>query len=289
LRFDFSHFAAVGPAELAEIEQQVNEEILKNLELRTDILHIDDALASGALAFFGDKYPEVNVRVVTIADTSSRTSYSKELCGGTHVLRTGEIGVFKIVGEQSTAAGVRRIEAISGDRALAQFQRALTTLRAAASLLSTSEEEVLAALELQIEQVRHLERQLEKSKRQAAGSHAQDLLEGVREVKGVRFLAAQLEGVDRESLRQMVDTLRQKLGSGVVVLASSEEGKVSLIAGVTKDLTSRLHAGKIVQELAKLMGGSGGGRADLAEAGGKDTSVIEKAIGNVYPLLDRLL
>ena len=147
LRFDFSHFAAVDPSELAEIEQQVNEEILKNLELRTDIMNIDDALASGALAFFGDKYPEANVRVVTIPDAASpRGFYSKELCGGTHVVRTGEIGVFKIISEQSTAAGVRRIEAISGDRALAEYQRALTTLRDAAALLNTSEDGVVDAI-----------------------------------------------------------------------------------------------------------------------------------------------
>jgi alanyl-tRNA synthetase len=290
LRFDFSHFAAVDPSELAEIEQQVNEEILRNLEVTTDITNIDDALASGALAFFGDKYPEANVRVVTIPDLSApRGFYSKELCGGTHVHRIGQIGVFKIISEQSTAAGVRRIEAISGDRALAEYQRALTTLRSAASLLNTSEEEVTAAIERQIDQIKQLERQLEGLKRKAAGSQAQGLLDDVREVKGVRVLAAKVENSDREALRQMVDTLRQKLGSGVVVLASADDGKVALITAVTKDLIPKLHAGKIVQELAKMVGGSGGGRPDLAEAGGKDTSAIESALRNVYPLLDRLL
>jgi alanyl-tRNA synthetase len=290
LRFDFSHFAAVDPSELAEIEQQVNEEILRNLSVTTDITNIDDALASGALAFFGDKYPEANVRVVTIPDlTAPRGFYSKELCGGTHVHHTGEIGVFKIVSEQSTAAGVRRIEAITGDRALAEYQRALTTLRGAASLLNTSEEDLTAAIERQLEQIKQLERQLEGLKRKAAGSQAQGLLDEVREVKGVRVVAAQVQNADREALRQMADTLRQKLGSGVVVLASAEDGKVALITAVTKDLIPRLHAGKIVQELAKMVGGSGGGRPDLAEAGGKDTSAIESTLGNVYPLLDRLL
>jgi alanyl-tRNA synthetase len=290
LRFDFSHFAAVDPSELAEIEQQVNEEILRNLSVTTDITNIDDALASGALAFFGDKYPEANVRVVTIPDlTAPRGFYSKELCGGTHVHHTGEIGVFKIVSEQSTAAGVRRIEAITGDRALAEYQRALTTLRGAASLLNTSEEDLTAAIERQLDQIKQLERQLEGLKRKAAGSQAQGLLDEVREVKGVRVVAAQVQNADREALRQMADTLRQKLGSGVVVLASAEDGKVALITAVTKDLIPRLHAGKIVQELAKMVGGSGGGRPDLAEAGGKDTSAIESTLGNVYPLLDRLL
>jgi len=290
LRFDFSHFAAVDPVELAEIEQQVNEEILKNLEMRTDIMNIDDALASGALAFFGDKYPEANVRVVTIPDAASpRGFYSKELCGGTHVRRTGEIGVFKILAEQSAAAGVRRIEAISGDRALADYQRALTTLRSAAGMLNTSEDGLIEAISRQIDSIKALEKQLEGFKRKAAGSQAGDLLSEAKDVKGVKVLAAQVNGFDREALRQMVDSLRQKLGSGVVVLASAEDGKVALITAVTKDLIPKLHAGKIVQELAKLVGGSGGGRPDLAEAGGKDTSGIENALRSIYPLLDRLL
>jgi alanyl-tRNA synthetase len=290
LRFDFSHFAAVDSVELTEIEQQVNEEVLKDLEMRTDLMNIDDALASGALAFFGDKYPEANVRVVTIPDAAApRGFYSKELCGGTHVRRTGEIGVFKILSEQSAAAGVRRIEAISGDRALQDYQRALTTLRSAASLLNTSEDGLIDAISRQIDAIKALEKQLEGLKRKAAGSQAGDLLSEAKEVKGVRVLAARVNGFDREALRQMVDALRQKLGSGVVFLASAEDGKVSLITAVTKDLIPRLHAGKIVQELAKLVGGSGGGRPDLAEAGGKDTSGIENALQSIYPLLDRLL
>ena len=290
LRFDFSHFAAVDSSELAEIEQQVNEEIWKNLEMRTDIMNIDEALASGALAFFGDKYPESNVRVVTIPDAdSSRGFYSKELCGGTHVSRTGAIGVFKVLREESTAAGVRRIEAISGDRALAEYQKSLATLRSVAGMLNSGEGEVVAALERQFESVRQLEKQLEALKRRAAGSIADELLEDVRLVKEVRFIAAKVDGFGRESLRQLVDSLRQKLGSGVVVLATSEDGKVALITAVTKDLTPRVHAGKLVQELAKFVGGSGGGRPDLGEAGGKDTSGIENALGQVYPLLDRLL
>jgi alanyl-tRNA synthetase len=290
LRFDFSHFAPVDPSELAEIEQQVNEKILKNLETRTDIMNIDDALASGALAFFGDKYPEANVRVVTIPDSASpRGFYSKELCGGTHVARTGEIGLFKIVAEQSTAAGVRRIEAISGDRGLVEYQRALTTLRDAAALLNTSEDSLIDAISRQLESAKQLERQLEAMRRKAAGSQAQDLLDSARKIKDVPVVAARVSGFDRDNLRQMVDTLRQKMGSGVVVLGTADDGKVALIAGVTKDLIPKLHAGKIVQEVAKFVGGSGGGRPDLAEAGGKDTSAIDAALSSVYPLLDRLL
>jgi alanyl-tRNA synthetase len=290
LRFDFSHFAQVDPSELAEIEQQVNEEIVRDLQTQTDIMNIDDALASGAIAFFGDKYPEHNVRVVSIPEAAApRGFYSKELCGGTHVHRTGEIGMFKILSEGSVAAGVRRIEAITGDRALSEYQKAISTLRSLAGMLNASEEEVVAALERKFEETRQLEKQLDASKRKAAGSIATDLVEQAKTVKGVRLIAAKVDGFDREALRQLVDVLRQKIGSGAIVLASAEDGKVSLIAAVTKDLNPQLHAGKIVQELAKLVGGSGGGRPDLAEAGGKDTSGIQNALDQVVPLLDRAL
>jgi alanyl-tRNA synthetase len=290
LRFDFSHFAQVDPSELAEIEQQVNEEIVRDLQMQTDIMNIDAALASGAIAFFGDKYPEHNVRVVTVPDASiPRGFYSKELCGGTHVVRTGEIGVFKILSEGSVAAGVRRIEAITGDRALSEYQKAISTLRSVAGMLNASEDEVIAALERKFEETKQLEKQLEASKRKAAGSIATDLVEQAKTVKDVRLIAAKVEGFDRDALRQLVDVLRQKIGSGVIVLASPDDSKVTLIAAVTKDLNPKLHAGKIVQELAKLVGGSGGGRPDLAEAGGKDTSGIQNALDQVVPILDRTL
>jgi len=290
LRFDFSHFAQLAPEELQEIELQVNEEILRDLPLQTDIMNIDDALASGALAFFGDKYPEQNVRVVTIGDAAyPRGFYSKELCGGTHVARTGEIGVFKISMEQSVAAGVRRIEAMTGDAALAQYQQALGTLRTLAGMLNIGEDKVLEAVEKLTQTTKQLEKQLEGLKRKSAVSMADSLLEGARTVKDVRVVAARVPGFDREALRQLADGLRQKMGSGVVFLAAGEDGKVSLITAVTKDLTNRLHAGKIVQELAKLVGGSGGGRPDLAEAGGKDVAGIETAIAQVCPLVERML
>jgi len=290
LRFDFSHFAAVDASELTEIEQQVNEEILKNLEMRTDIMNIDEALASGALAFFGDKYPEANVRVVTLPDSASpRGFYSKELCGGTHVVRTGEIGVFKILSESSTAAGVRRIEAISGDRALAEYQKALATLRDAAALLGANEDGVLEAISRQIEATRSLEKQMKSLQAKNFSSQSGDLMQNVRNIKGIKVLASEVPGAGRDGLRQLVDALRPKLGSGVIVLGSAEDGKVALITAVTKDLTSKLHAGKIVQELAKMVGGSGGGRPDLAEAGGKDTSALNSTIGQVTALIDRLL
>ena len=290
LRFDFTHFAAIDPAELRDIEQQVNDEILLNNELQTNIMPLDDALASGALAFFGDRYPEQNVRVVTIPDAAApRGFYSKELCGGTHVRRTGDIGVFKIAVEQSAAAGVRRIEAITGTGALADYQRAQQTLREMSGRLGVNEDNLAAAVERLEQTQKQLEKQLETSMRKSALSRLDDLASQARTIKGVKVISAQLEGVDREAMRQLVDSLRQKLGSGVVVLGTTDDGKVALLAGVTKDLIPKLHAGKIIQATAKEVGGSGGGRPDLAEAGGKDTSALKTALDHVYPLIDQLL
>jgi alanyl-tRNA synthetase len=290
LRFDFSHFAAIDPAELHDIEQQVNDEIWLNSALETNIMPLDDALASGALAFFGDRYPEHNVRVVTIPDPSApRGFYSKELCGGTHVRRTGEIGVFKIAVEQSAAAGVRRIEAITGAAALADYQRAQQLLRDISGRLGVNEENLAAAIERTEQTQKQLEKQLEAMKRKGALSKSDDLESQARTIKGVKVISAEIEGVDREGMRQLVDTLRQKLGSGVVVLGTAQDGKVALLAGITKDLTSKLHAGRLIQEIAKEVGGSGGGRPDLAEAGGKDTSALKSALDHVYPLIDQLL
>jgi alanyl-tRNA synthetase len=290
LRFDFSHFAAIDPAELRDIEQQVNDEILLNSEIQTNITTLDDALASGALAFFGDRYPEQNVRVVTIPDPSApRGFYSKELCGGTHVRRTGDIGVFKIVVEQSAAAGVRRIEAITGAAALADYQRAQELLREISARMGVNDENLAAAIERTAQTQKQLEKQLEAAKRKGALSKLDELVAQARTIKGVKVISAELEGVDREAMRQLVDSLRQKLGSGVVVLGTVEDGKVALLAGITKDLTSKLHAGKMIQGIAKEVGGSGGGRPDLAEAGGKDTFALKSALARVYPLVDQLL
>jgi alanyl-tRNA synthetase len=290
LRFDFSHFAAIDAAELRDIEQQVNDEILLNSEMQTDITTIDEALASGALAFFGDRYPEQNVRVVTIPDPAApRGFYSKELCGGTHVRRTGDIGVFKIAMEQSTAAGVRRIEALTGASALADYQQARQLLGDLAVRMGVGEENLAAAIERAEQTQRQLEKQLESLKHKDAFSKLDDLVAQSRTIKGVKVIVAQLESVDRDTMRQLVDSLRQKIGSGVVVLGTAEDGKVALLAGVTKDLTSKLHAGKIIQATAKEVGGSGGGRPDLAEAGGKDTSKLKTALDLVYPLIEQML
>ena len=290
LRFDFSHFAHVDAEELKDIEQQVNDEIRHNTEIGTEITSLDNALASGALAFFGDKYPEANVRVVTIPDERApRGFYSKELCGGTHVHRIGDIGVLKIVSEGSVAAGVRRIEAVTGIGALEHYERQAQILSQVASRLNTSEDTVLATVEKLSATVKQLEKELEGQKRKGALGQMDQLASQVQTIKGVKLIAAELAGTDKESLRQLVDSLRQKLGSGVVVLGTIHEDKVALIAGVTKDLTAKVHAGKLIQALAKLVGGSGGGRPDLAEAGGKDTSALKSALSTIPGYLEPLL
>jgi alanyl-tRNA synthetase len=290
LRFDFSHFAHVDPEELRDIEQQVNDEIRHNTQIETEITSLDNALASGALAFFGDKYPEANVRVVTIPDERApRGFYSKELCGGTHVHRIGDIGVLKIVSEGSVAAGVRRIEAVTGIGALEHYEKQAQILSQVASRLNTSEDSVLATVEKLCNTVKQLEKELEGQKRKGALGQLDQLADQVQTIKGVKLIAAEVSGTDKESLRQLVDSLRQKLGSGVVALGTVEDGKVALIAGVTKDLTAKVHAGKLIQALAKMVGGSGGGRPDLAEAGGKDTSALKSTLSTIPALLEPLL
>jgi alanyl-tRNA synthetase len=290
LRFDFSHFAPVDAEELREIEQQVNEEVRLNTELETNVTSLDDALASGALAFFGDKYPEHNVRVVTIPDPHApRGFYSKELCGGTHVKRVGDIGVVKIVSEESVAAGVRRIEAVTGIGALEHFQHQAHVLASVAKQLNVGEDAVLATVEKLTLTTRQLEKQLADQRRKGALTQLDELVAKAQTIKGIKVVVGQVEGLDRDAIRQLVDSLRQKLGSGVVVLGQAEDGKVALIAGVTKDLTAKVHAGKVIQTLAKQVGGTGGGRPDLAEAGGKDTAALNSTLGGVPALLEPLL
>ena len=278
LRFDFSHFAHVGAEELGDIEQQVNDEIRLNTQVETSVTSL------------GDKYPESNVRVVTIPDPRSpRGFYSKELCGGTHVERVGDIGVLKIVGEESVAAGVRRIEAVTGIGALEHYQRRAQTLRQLASQLNVGEDAVLAQVEKLSETVKQLEKDLEAQKRKGALGQLDELAARVQLIKGIKVIAEEVQNVDRDGLRQLVDSLRQKLGSGVVALGTPENGKVALIAGVTKDLTVKIHAGKLIGALAEKLGGKGGGRPDLAEAGGKDTAGLKRALQTVPSLIETWL
>jgi alanyl-tRNA synthetase len=290
LRFDFSHFAHVDSEELRDIEQQVNDEIRHNTQIETDIMSLDNALASGALAFFGDKYPDANVRVVTIPDERApRGFYSKELCGGTHVHHIGDIGVLKIVSEESVAAGVRRIEAVTGTAALEHYQHQAEILRKLASQLNVGEDAILAQVEKLSATAKQLEKELEAQKRKGALGQLDELASKAQTIKGVKVIAAEVASVDRDSFRQLVDSLRQKLGSGVVALGMADDGIVALIAGVTKDLTSKVHAGKLMQALAAKVGGKGGGRPDLAEAGGKDTSALKSALESVPGLVEPLL
>jgi alanyl-tRNA synthetase len=290
LRFDFTHFAPVDAEELRDIEQQVNDEIRLNTGVGTGVMSLEEALNSGALAFFGDKYPESNVRVVTIADPRApRGFYSKELCGGTHVHRIGDIGVLKLVNEESVAAGVRRIEAVTGIGALQHYQHQSQLLRDVAGRLNVAEDAVLASIDKLTHTVKQLEKELGEARRKDAMSQLDELFAKAQTVKGVRVVAGEVDNVDRDGLRQLVDSLRQKLGSGVVALGTPEDGKVALIAGVTKDLTSKIHAGKLIQALARQVGGSGGGRPDLAEAGGKDTSALKTALESVPSLVEALL
>ena len=290
LRFDFSHFAPVGSEELHDLEQQVNEEIRLNTQIETGIMSLEEALNSGALAFFGDKYPESNVRVVTMSDPRApRGFYSKELCGGTHVGRIGDIGVLKIVSEESVAAGVRRIEAVTGVGALEHYQHQAQTLRELASRLNVGEDTLLASVEKLSQTARTLEKELGEQKRKGALNQLDDLFAHAQTIKGVKVVVGEVANVDREGLRQLIDSLRQKLGSGIVALGMAQDGKVALIAGVTNDLTAKVHAGKLIQALAKQVGGSGGGRPDLAEAGGKDTSALKSALQSVPGLVEPLL
>jgi len=286
LRFDFSHFAGVSEDELQEIEGLANEAIIRNDAVSTEVLELDRALESGALAFFGEKYPD-RVRVVTVG--GERDFFSKELCGGTHVSRTGDIGLLKVTSEGSISAGVRRVEAVTGERALREFQAVTDLVHRTAAALKTSPAEVPEMVERLLESQRQLEKQVESLKLKSAQAQVSDIEQQVRTVKDVRVLALRLEGLDRAQLRSMADILRQRLKSGVVVLATAADDKVSLIAALTPDLTSRLHAGKIAQAVAKRLGGSGGGRPDIAEAGGKNVNLLDAVLNEVLAIVGEMV
>jgi len=282
LRFDFSHFAALDGQDLLDIEDLVNEHILKNEVVATEEKDLDSAVASGAMALFGEKYAD-KVRVLTIDD------FSKELCGGTHVRRTGDIGLFKIISEGSVAAGTRRIEALTGTSVLGEMRKASETLALLSAALRVKPEGLVEAIEKLTESEKRLRKELEAQQMKRAASAASDLAQEARDVKGVRVIAARVEVTDRSALRQMVDDLRVKLQSGVIVLGSVADGKVSLIAAVTKDLTGKLDAGKIVKQAAAYVEGSGGGRKDLAEAGGKNPAKLDESLQAVPSIVAGLL
>ena len=282
LRFDFTHYTAMDADEIAEVERLMNQEILANREVQTKVMDLDQALATGAMALFGEKYGD-HVRVVSI------DSFSKELCGGTHVSRTGDIGICKIVYEGSISAGVRRIEAITGEGALRRFQDTQLQLAKVAGIARVPETELTEHVEKLLGREKALEHEVQTLKTKMAQAQAGDLESQVRTIKGAKVLAARLDGFDRAQLRTMVDSLRNKWGSAVVVLAAVEDGNVSIVAGVTKDLTTKVHAGKLAGVVAQAVGGKGGGRPDMAEAGGKNPAALDAALAAVYPGVEGML
>jgi len=280
LRFDFTHYAPLQPAQLEEIERLVNAEILRNETVATEILPLDQALASGAMALFGEKYHE-SVRVVSVP------GFSKELCGGTHCRRTGDIGIFKILYETSVAAGVRRIEALTGEGAYEQYHLAVERLRRLSGLLRTNEADAAPGLERLLEQQRQLQQENDRLRMRAAQTEArQRAAERQRDVAGVPVLATRVDGLDRGQMRQLVDELRARQGSGVVALGGLQDGKAALIVSVSGDLSGRLAAGKIVKALP---GATGGGRPEMAEGGAKDPAQLDAILDQVYAQVAALL
>jgi alanyl-tRNA synthetase len=275
LRFDFSHFAAVAPAEISRIESIVNAEILANMEARTRVMAYDAAVAAGAVALFGEKYGDT-VRVLNFGE------FSTELCGGTHVTRTGDIGVFKILSEGGVAAGVRRIEAVTGEGALGYLNAGEALLREVGGLVRGGREEVVDKVGALVERARRLEREVDALKARLASGEGADLAAGAVQIGSARVVAARLDGLDAKALRAAVDQLKEKLGSAVIVLGGADaDGKVTLVAGVTADLTARVKAGEVVAAAAAKVGGKGGGRPDFAQAGGADASGLPAALALV--------
>ncbi|QRF13644.1 alanine--tRNA ligase [Klebsiella africana] len=274
LRFDFSHFEAMKPEEIRAVEDLVNAQIRRNLAIETNIMDIDAARASGAMALFGEKYDD-RVRVLQMGD------FSTELCGGTHASRTGDIGLFRITSESGTAAGVRRIEAVTGEGAIASLHAESDLLGDIAQLLKGDSHNLGEKVRAALERTRQLEKELQQLKEQAAAQESANLSSKAEEINGVKLLVSELAGVEPKMLRTMVDDLKNQLGSTVVVLATVADGKVSLIAGVSKDVTDRVKAGELVGMVAQQVGGKGGGRPDMAQAGGTDASALPAALASV--------
>ncbi|HBQ6686399.1 TPA: alanine--tRNA ligase [Klebsiella pneumoniae] len=274
LRFDFSHFEAMKPEEIRAVEDLVNAQIRRNLAIETNIMDIDAARASGAMALFGEKYDD-RVRVLRMGD------FSTELCGGTHAARTGDIGLFRITSESGTAAGVRRIEAVTGEGAMAILHAQSDQLNDIAQLLKSDSHNLGEKVRAALERTRQLEKELQQLKEQAAAQESANLSSKAEEINGVKLLVSELTGVEPKMLRTMVDDLKNQLGSTIVVLATVADGKVSLIAGVSKDVTDRVKAGELVGMVAQQVGGKGGGRPDMAQAGGTDASALPAALASV--------
>ena len=282
LRFDYTHFAPLTDREIEEIEQKINRIVFRNLPVQTEVMEINQAIGRGALAFFGEKYQQ-QVRVVSIPEVSM------ELCGGTHTRMTGDVGLFKIVGESSIASGIRRIEALTGFGTYVRLEEDENLLQEIAHTLRAPRTELTRAITRLLEQQRNLENELETLKRRAAKSQIENLIENPATVKGISVLSRKVEGVDASMLRDLAENAGAKIGSGVVVLGLASDGKAALVAVVSQDLQKRLHAGKIIKEVAALLGGSGGGRPDFAQAGGKNAEKLEQALQAVYNIVAEFL
>jgi len=280
LRFDFSHGGSIKDREVEQIEELVNEQVQANTPVTHQEMDLKSALASGAMALFGEKYGD-RVRVVKIGD------FSTELCGGTHLDATGQVGFFKVATEGAVAAGVRRIEAVAGTAAVEAVARQERVLREIADLLKIAPAEAPQRLRKLLDEQRTLEKQLAELEGKVARSRADELVAGARQVNGVAVVAGRIDGLDADGLRAVADRLRDRLGSGIVLVGGVVDGKVNLVAAVTKDLTRRFHAGKLVQEVARAVGGGGGGRPDLAQAGGKEPAKLDAALDGVYDAVAR--
>jgi alanyl-tRNA synthetase len=278
-RFDFSHTAAMTPEEIATVEHLVNEEILQNAATQARVMPIDDAQKLGAMMLFGEKYGD-EVRVLDIGS-------SRELCGGTHVVRTGDIGLFKIVAQGPVAAGVRRVEAVTGENALIYVRSQESQLAEVAGALKVAPHDAVARIKQVLESVRALEKELAQIKSKMASSQGDDLADQAKDVKGVKVLAAQMDGADVKALRETMDKLKDKLKSAAIVLSAVADGKVTLIAGVTADLTGKIKAGELVNHVATQVGGKGGGRPDMAQAGGTDPAGLPKALASVTAWIEQ--
>ncbi|TCL06643.1 alanine--tRNA ligase [Sodalis ligni] len=278
LRFDFSHPEAMKPEQIRRVEDIVNEQVRRNLPIHTDIMDLESARATGAMALFGEKY-DAKVRVLTMGD------FSTELCGGIHASRTGDIGLFRILSESGTAAGIRRIEAVTGEGALATVHQQSDVVRDLAQLVKGDSQNLSDKVKALLERTRHLEKELQQLKSQQAAQESSALRGNVKLINGVKVLVSKLDGVDPKMLRNMVDDLKNQLGSAVIVLATVADDKVSLIAGVTKDLTDRIKAGDLISHLAGQVGGKGGGRPDMAQAGGSDVQALPAALAGVETFL----
>jgi len=286
LRFDFTHPQALTPAELEEVEALVNEKIRQNLPVDVRYTSLDEALKEGALAFFGEKYGE-QVRVVEV--NSVQPKFSVELCGGTHCRRTGDIGLFVIVDEGSVAAGVRRIEALTGRKALAFVRQQLNAIERVSARLGTSQESLDQRIEAILEEQEALRRKIRELERALATTSSSTLLAGLTQVSGVPFLARRVDAPSMDALRHLGDTVRSQLGSGVAVLGAIIDGRPAFLAIVTKDLTSKVHAGELVKRVAAVAGGSGGGRPDLGQGGGRDAQKLDEALSQAQHVLEEML